>query len=126
MSLNLFNFWFAGKTWMSTAMNVVVQLPYLLLAAIGAVRCARNKQFLLIGPLVTFILYVMAVHVPILAQARYSAPLIPFLSILACFTFVTRAQLVHSAGAGAALEDAGRDSSPTSSANLAAVGPEER
>jgi hypothetical protein len=88
MAYNLFNFWFAGKSRMSTVMNVVVQLPYLILAAIGIVVCVKNKQFLAIGPFVVFIVYVVAVYVPILAQARYSVPLIPFLSLLSAIALV--------------------------------------
>ena len=88
VSSNLFNLWFRGKTWISTAMNLVVQLPYLILAGMGAVLCVRNKQFKVIAPLVLFLIYIVAVYVPILAQARYSVPLIPILSILACITLV--------------------------------------
>jgi hypothetical protein len=83
MSLNVFNFWFAGKTQMSTMMNLAIQTPYLIFAILGVVQCVKHRKFLLVGPLVLFVLYVMAVHVPILAQARYSVPLIPILSILA-------------------------------------------
>jgi hypothetical protein len=54
----------------------------------GAVLCVRNKQFKVIAPLVLFLIYIVAVYVPILAQARYSVPLIPILSILACITLV--------------------------------------
>ena len=73
---------------MSTGLNVLVQLPYLILAAIGTVVCVKTKRFLAIGPLVLFIVYVVAVYVPILAQARYSVPLVPFLSILASIALV--------------------------------------
>jgi 4-amino-4-deoxy-L-arabinose transferase-like glycosyltransferase len=89
VSFNLFNFWFAGKSRVSTAMNVVVQLPYLILALVGTVWCVRNRCFKLIGPCVLFSLYMVAVYVPILAQARYSVPLIPFLSILASIAVVS-------------------------------------
>jgi 4-amino-4-deoxy-L-arabinose transferase-like glycosyltransferase len=88
MSLNAFNFWFTGKTGSATAMNLVVQLPYLMLAIVGVWRCMKARRFTVIGPLVLFVLYVMAVHIPILAQARYSVPLVPLLSILACFAVV--------------------------------------
>jgi 4-amino-4-deoxy-L-arabinose transferase-like glycosyltransferase len=89
MAHNLFNFWFAGKSWRSTGMNLFVQVPYLILAAIGAGLCVKNKRFVTIGPMVLFIVYVLAVYVPILAQARYSVPLIPLLSILASIALVT-------------------------------------
>ena len=87
-SSNLFNIWFAGKTWKSTGMNLIVQIPYLVLAIIGAVLALRNGEVKIVGPLVLLITYYVAVYVPILAQARYSVPLIPFLSLLACMTLV--------------------------------------
>lgn len=80
---NLFNFWFAGKTWQVTWMNVVVQGPFLLLALAGGYRLWRQGYGRRMALLVLFILYLFAVHVPIHAQARYSVPLIPFLSLLA-------------------------------------------
>jgi 4-amino-4-deoxy-L-arabinose transferase-like glycosyltransferase len=83
VTYNLFNFWFAGKTWKSTLLNLAVQLPYMILAVAGAVLCVKNHQFKVLAPLVLFMLYVIAVYIPILAQARYSVPLLPFMSILA-------------------------------------------
>jgi hypothetical protein len=88
MAHNLFNFWFAGKSRMSTTMNVVAQLPYLILAGIGIVVCVKNQRFTMIGPFLLLIVYFLAVYIPILAQARYSIPLIPFLSILAAIALV--------------------------------------
>jgi len=86
VSSNLFNFWFAGKTWKSTILNVIVQLPVLILASAGAVLSVRNGRGKIIATLVLFVIYIVAVSLPILAQARYSVPVIPFLSILACVT----------------------------------------
>ena len=83
MTQNVFNFWFAGKTWNATAMNAIIQLPYLALAGLGAFRLIRTKSASTAGLLVLFVAYVMAVHVPILAQARYSIPLISVIAILA-------------------------------------------
>ena len=88
MGNNLFNFWFAGKTWESTSMSLVVQVPYLILGIAGVVLSVRNGQTKVIGPLVLFIIYFVGVYVPILAQARYSMPLVPFVSILAVVTLV--------------------------------------
>lgn len=88
LSHNFFNFWFAGKTTMATIANIFVQVPYIVLAAIGAVLGLRNKQTTIVGPMILFTAYIMAVHVPILAQARYSMPLIPFLSILGSIALV--------------------------------------
>ena len=83
MTQNVFNFWFAVKTWSATAMNAIIQLPYLALAGLGAFRLIRTKRASTAGLLVLFVAYVMAVHVPILAQARYSIPLISVIAILA-------------------------------------------
>jgi 4-amino-4-deoxy-L-arabinose transferase-like glycosyltransferase len=127
MGLNLFNFWFAGKSWMSTAMNVVVQLPYLVLAAMGALVCLKNKCFTAIGPLVLFILYVMAVHVPILAQARYSVPLIPLLSILASIALVAiRTKSANPVSAAATLNDGDPTRSQTAVVTLVGAGTEKQ
>jgi 4-amino-4-deoxy-L-arabinose transferase-like glycosyltransferase len=103
MAYNLFNFWFAGKSWMSTTGNVLVQLPYMILAVVGVVACSRNRRFAMIGPIVLLVLYVMAVHAPILAQARYSVPLIPLLSILASFVFAERTKSINAANAAATI-----------------------
>jgi len=80
---NLFNFWCGGKTWKSVAIDAVIQFPLVILAATGVVACWRNGQLSAAAPLTLLIIYIVGVSLPILAQARYSAPLIPFLSILA-------------------------------------------
>ncbi len=79
---NIFNFWFAGKTWMATAANALVQVPYLILAGIGVAYRVKSSSLRSIGPLVLFIAYIWAVHVPILAQTRYSVPLMPLICSL--------------------------------------------
>jgi hypothetical protein len=79
---NLFNFWFAGKTQMATLANCVVQLPYLLLAMGGLVVGIRRRLGGIVIPIALYVGYIVAIYVPILAQARYSVPLIPLLSIL--------------------------------------------
>jgi len=82
VSGNFINFWFAGRTEQSTLTNVLVQLPYLILGGVGLVLGLRNSGARVLGPLVLFMAYFMSVYVPILAQARYSMPLIPFVSVL--------------------------------------------
>jgi hypothetical protein len=79
---NLFNFWFAGKTRTATLANCVVQLPYLLLAVGGLIVGIRQRLGGIVIPIALYIGYIVAIYVPILAQARYSVPLIPLLSIL--------------------------------------------
>jgi hypothetical protein len=85
---NCFNFWFTGKTRGATLANVLCQAPYLFLALIGIVIGIRTKQTRVVAPIVVFSGYVMAVYLPILAQARYSIPLVPFLCILATITLL--------------------------------------
>ncbi len=80
---NLVNFWFAGKSWRVTWINVIVQLPYLVLAIMGAFFVIRRGRGASILPLILLLVYVVSVHAPIAAQARYSIPLVPFLAILA-------------------------------------------
>ncbi len=80
---NVFKFWFAGKSWTATGLNAILQVPYIVLAVAGAVIAYRKGDGRNIGLLVLFILYYMAVHVAVHAQARYSIPVIPVVSILA-------------------------------------------
>lgn len=80
---NVFKFWFAGKSWMATGLNVVLQVPYVALALAGALMAYRKGGGRDVGPLVLVVLYYMAVHVAVHAQARYSVPVIPVVSILA-------------------------------------------
>lgn len=80
---NLFNFWFAGKTWQATGMNMAIQAPFLILAAFGTYWLWRRGQWRGIALPVLLVLYLFALHVPIHAQARYSVPLVPFLAIVA-------------------------------------------
>lgn len=79
---NLFNFWFRGKTIESTRLNLILELPYLFLAMAGLVIAVRNGLFKAVAPMFLLIAYLVAVSVVVLAQARYSVPLFPFLSIL--------------------------------------------
>ncbi len=85
---NLFNFWFTGKTSLATAINLAIQLPYLLLAGAGVVIGFRNHRTRFIALTLLLIGYVVAIYIPILAQARYSIPLVPFLSVLGTFSLV--------------------------------------
>ncbi|HKW16975.1 MAG TPA: glycosyltransferase family 39 protein [Terriglobales bacterium] len=81
---NLFNFWFRGKTMESTRLNLILEVPYLFLAMAGFVMAVRDGLFNALAPVLLLIAYLVAVSVVVLAQARYSVPLIPFLSILVC------------------------------------------
>jgi len=81
-ALNSLLFWFGGKTWLASLYNLAAQLPYMVAAIVGAIAVARRGRIRTIGLLILFCLYTILVYVPIHAQARYSIPLIPFLSLL--------------------------------------------
>jgi 4-amino-4-deoxy-L-arabinose transferase-like glycosyltransferase len=85
---NLFNFWFTGKTSVATALNILVQLPYVLLGSIGLIIGIRRGYASIVLPVALFIAYVIAVYAPILAQARYSISLIPLMTVLGAAALV--------------------------------------
>lgn len=86
---NLFNFWFLGKTWHATWLNMLVQTPLLVLAVIGLFLLRRRGQLLEMGIILTFIFSIIAVDLPIIAHARHSVPLVPFLAIPASVSALT-------------------------------------
>jgi hypothetical protein len=86
---NLGDFWVGGKTGDSVKMNMAVELPLLILAGIGIALSARNGHLKVIAPMILMIVYSMAVSAPIIAQARYSVPMIPYVAILACIPLLT-------------------------------------
>ena len=104
---NLFNFWFAGKTQMATTINLIIQLPYLLLAGVGAMVGLRNHKGRFVFLIVLLIGYVVAVSLPILAQARYSVPLVPLLSILGTIALLATKKALSGKGSDIAMEPAG-------------------
>ena len=85
---NLFNFWCGGRTWKTAVMDAFVQFPLLALALLGFVISVRNGESKNIAPLPLIVIYIVGISVPILALARYSVPVIPFVSILACVSLV--------------------------------------
>ncbi len=78
---NAFNFWFSGRTWTSTILNVCIQVPFLLLSFLGMFFCVQHGYFKLMVPILAFATYFYLVHLPLIALARYSVPLIPLLAI---------------------------------------------
>lgn len=80
---NVVNFWFAGKNRLASALNVIIQVPYLVLAVFGAFWLARESNGR--TQLITVLLivgYSIIVHAVTFAQARYSVPIIPLLCVL--------------------------------------------
>src|SRR5208283_5356523 len=64
---NLFNFWFLGKTWHATQLNMLVQVPLLVLALSGLHVLRRRGQLPRMGIMLTFVLCIVAVHLPTIA-----------------------------------------------------------
>jgi 4-amino-4-deoxy-L-arabinose transferase-like glycosyltransferase len=86
---NVLKFWFLGKTWQATWMNVVIQLPILILAGYGVGLLWKRGLVRNMGIILTFTIYIVAVHAPIIAHARHSIPLVPFLLIFASVSLVS-------------------------------------
>jgi 4-amino-4-deoxy-L-arabinose transferase-like glycosyltransferase len=82
-SENVFNFWFQGKNRSATMVNMAIQSVYFILAVAGTVLGFRQMHKPTLWLLLLFVAYTMAVYAPIHAQARYSIPIMPILSILA-------------------------------------------
>lgn len=97
-ALNVVNFWFQGKNWPTTLANVVAQLPFLVLALVGIFQLVRNGDWRRAWVWAAFIPYLMCVHIPILALARYSIALVPVLAVLGA---VGLGYLLTRSGAGA-------------------------
>ena len=80
-SRNAFNFWFLGKTRKVTSVNLAIQIPMLLLALHGLYLLWKRGSLSKMSIILTFALSVMAVHMAIIAAARYSVPIIALLTI---------------------------------------------
>jgi 4-amino-4-deoxy-L-arabinose transferase-like glycosyltransferase len=95
---NLVAFWFAGRTWLSTALNVVMQLPFLILALGGACILASRSRAEALLPLALVGGYLWLLHSLVAAQARYSVPLVPFLALLSSVALVEGGGFLRSRG----------------------------
>jgi hypothetical protein len=84
-----FNFWFLGKTPKSVLLNVLVQAPLLALALAGIVVLWKRKLLRNAGIILLYILYIPAVHAPMVAEARYSTLIVPFLATLAAVSLMS-------------------------------------
>jgi 4-amino-4-deoxy-L-arabinose transferase-like glycosyltransferase len=83
---NSWAFWFEGRTRNATRLNIVIMLPFILLAAYGAMLAVHRerKNWILVIAIITFVLP----HLMIIAVARYSATIIPLMCIqMACVLF---------------------------------------
>jgi hypothetical protein len=78
--INMFGFFCTGRSHMSTLLNSLIQIPFVILSAIGLFSLYRVKNEI-VKVIALFIGYYIAIHLPILAFARHSIPLVPILSI---------------------------------------------
>ena len=85
---NVANFWFLGKTWKVTSVNFVIQIPMLILTAIGLHLLHERGQLHKMGLMLTFGLSIYAVHLAVIAAARYSIPVIAMLTIPAAVSLL--------------------------------------
>jgi len=85
---NVAGFWVAGRDRGAVLMNTAVQLPLLVLALLGLYRAVRLASRQALWALVGYIVYVIAVHVPVLAFARHSIQLVPALAVLAAIALL--------------------------------------
>lgn len=99
-----FNFWFLGKRPQSTLLNIAVQAPLLVLA-LGGVAVLWNLGLLRkAGIVLLYVLYVPAVHAMIIAHARHSTLIAPFLAILAAAFLVWAWRAMRMANSGAPMQ----------------------
>jgi 4-amino-4-deoxy-L-arabinose transferase-like glycosyltransferase len=84
-----FNFWFLGKRHQSTLMNVFVQAPLIGLALAGMATLWRRGLLRNAGAVLLYILYIPLVHALIIAHARHSMLIVPFLATLAAAALVS-------------------------------------
>ena len=78
---NIFNFWFLGKTWQVTWFNMASQVPLLGLSFGGIYMMWRNGLGRNLCLILLFALYILAVHSLIIAHARHSMQIVPFLMV---------------------------------------------
>ena len=99
-----FNFWFLGKTRQSTLLNVAVQVPLLGLSLAGVVILWKRGVLPKTAIVLLYILYIPAVEAPIIAHARHSMLIAPFLAILAAAPLVSVWQALRMKSSGAPLQ----------------------
>ena len=91
----LFNFWFLGKTRQSMLLNVVVQAPLLALAVAGVMILWKRGLLGKTAIVLLYIFYVPVVQAPIIAHARHSMMIVPFLAILGAVSLVSAWQALR-------------------------------
>jgi 4-amino-4-deoxy-L-arabinose transferase-like glycosyltransferase len=78
---NFFNLWFLGKTWDITKLNMLVEAPLLALVFYGLRIVWRRGDLRKMGILLIYVGSIAIVHLLVVAEARYSIPVLAFLAI---------------------------------------------
>jgi 4-amino-4-deoxy-L-arabinose transferase-like glycosyltransferase len=78
---NLFNFWFLGKTWKVTELNMLIQAPLLIFVLSGLHLLWKRGILTNAGIMLTFVMSILVVHLPLVAEARHSIPVLALLAI---------------------------------------------
>lgn len=96
-----FNFWFLGRGRETTLLNLAMQAPLLGLALGGVWVFWKRGLLRKAGIVLLYILYIPALHAPIIAHARHSMLIGPFLAIpaAACLVSAWRAWRGQNSGA---------------------------
>ncbi len=78
---NCWAFWFQGRTYKATQINIIVMLPFILISVCGAVVAVRRQRrsWILV---IAVVMYVLP-HLVIIAVARYSTAVVPLMCVLA-------------------------------------------
>jgi hypothetical protein len=85
-ALNLAGFVAAGRNHTSTLLNLIIQLPLFALALVGIIKLPNRNHLALLT--IIFMAYYTAVHLPIMAIAKYSIPIMPLFSMFAAYGLI--------------------------------------
>jgi len=96
-----FNFWFLGKRQQSTLLNLLVQAPLLGLALAGVVILWKRSLLRKVDIVLLYIFYIPVVQAPIIAHARHSMMIVPFLAILGAVSLVSAYRALRMQNSGA-------------------------
>jgi hypothetical protein len=76
-----FNIWFLGKSWNVTKLNILLQVPVLALVCYGLAIVWRRGDIRKMAILLIFAGSIAVTHSLVIAEARYSIPVLAFLTI---------------------------------------------
>jgi hypothetical protein len=78
---NFYNFWFLGKTWNITKLNMLIQVPVLVAVLSGIGSLWKRGLLRHLNIVLIFVGSILIAHLPVVAEARHSIPVLAFLAI---------------------------------------------